>query len=82
MFDTKQIPPIQQRSVEELIDRNLLDHKRGIDEIMDRFRNTIVVRALTLCDGNQTEACRILKTHRSNLERWMREAGLSGRTNV
>ena len=37
------IPRVQQRSVEELIDQNLLEHNRGMFEIMDRFQNTVIV---------------------------------------
>lgn len=73
------IPPVQQRSVEDLIDINLLNHKRSIDEILDRFRNTVVVRALHLSDGNITDAARLLQAHRSTLVRWMDQFGLRGK---
>ena len=72
------LPPIQQRSVEELIDRALNHHNRPIDDIMFRFRNTVIVRALMLCEGNITRTAAKLRTSRENLNRWMREAGLSG----
>ena len=66
-------PPVQQRSVEELIERNLVLHKRGMDEIWVRFRNTVVVKALALRDGNITHAAALLKVHRNTLARWMKD---------
>lgn len=70
------LPKIQQRSVEELIERNLLVHKRGMDEIWDRFRNTVVIKALDLSKGNVSAAARLLKVHRNTLDRWIDEFGL------
>jgi DNA-binding NtrC family response regulator len=70
------LPPVQQRSVEELIDLNLLTHGRGIDEILSRFKNTVIVRALALKGGNASQAAELLKTHRTSLIRWMKEYGL------
>jgi DNA-binding NtrC family response regulator len=72
------IPAIQQRSVEELIDRNLLHHKRSMDEIMDRFRNSVIVRALAIHAGNITRTAQTLKTNRTTLVRWMDQFGLRG----
>jgi DNA-binding NtrC family response regulator len=74
------IPAVQQRSVEELIDRNLLDHHRSMDEIMDRFQNTVVVRALAHCDGNISRTALLLQAHRSTLIHWMEKYGLRGDT--
>jgi len=72
------LPNIQQRSVEELLDRALLVHHRSIDDILFRFRNTVIVKALVLCEGNVTRTAAMLQTSRENLNRWMREAGLRG----
>jgi DNA-binding NtrC family response regulator len=65
------LPPVQQRSIEELIDRNLLEHKRGMDEIMDRFQNTVIVRALALKAGNVSQTAVLLQVTRTTLVRWM-----------
>lgn len=73
------IPAVQQKSVEELIDVNLLQHKRSADEILDRFRNTVIVRALALSDGNITDAARLLQVNRTTLVRWMDQFGLRGK---
>lgn len=70
------LPPIQQRSVDELIERNLLLHKRGMDEIWKRFRNTVVIKAITLSNGNISETARLLKVHRNTVDRWIDEFGL------
>ena len=72
------LPVVQQHSVEELIDRNLLEHKRSMDEIMDRFRNTVIVRALAIHTGNISRTAVTLKTNRTTLVRWMDEFGLRG----
>lgn len=65
------LPPIQQRSVEELIERNLVVHQRGMDEFWERFRNTVVIKALTLCEGNVARTAMMLKVHRNTLDRWI-----------
>lgn len=70
-------PPVQQHSVEELIDRNLLEHKRSVDEIIDRFKNTVIVRALALNNGNITKTAEMLQANRTSLVRWMDEYGLN-----
>jgi len=70
------LPKIQQRSVEELIERNLILHGRGMDEIWTRFRNTVIVKALLLSDGNITAAAKLLKVHRNTLDRWIDDNGL------
>ncbi len=72
------IPPVQQRSVEELIDRNLLQHKRSIEQILDRFRNTVIARALVLNEGNITKTAKVLGVHRNTLSRWIDKHGLWG----
>jgi transcriptional regulator with PAS, ATPase and Fis domain len=65
------LPEIQQRSVEELIDRNLLEHKRSMAAIMDRFQNTVIVRALALKAGNVSQTAELLQVNRTTLVRWM-----------
>ena len=77
-MNKRPVPPVQQRSVEELIDRNLLEHKRSMDEIMHRFRNTVICRALAIHAGNITRTAQTLKTNRTTLIRWMDEFGIRG----
>lgn len=72
------IPAVQQHSVEELIDRNILEHKRSMDEIVDRFRSTVIVRALAIKAGNITGTAKMLKVNRTTLVRWMDEFGIRG----
>jgi DNA-binding NtrC family response regulator len=72
------IPPVQQRSVEELIDRNILEHKRSMDDIVDRFRNTVICRALAINGGSITRTAKMLKVNRTTLVRWMDEFGIRG----
>jgi DNA-binding NtrC family response regulator len=62
---------VRNKNVAELIDKFVGDGV-GIDSMMLRFRNSVIVRALTLTSGNITHAAAMLKTHRSNLERWLR----------
>jgi DNA-binding NtrC family response regulator len=76
MEDSVNLPPIQQRSVEELIDRNLMHHHRGLEELLARFRNTVIVRALALSDGKIRKAAELLKTDPGRLESLMDEAGI------
>lgn len=66
--------PIQ-RSVDELIGKELHDG-RGIEEIVDRFKNRVVVHALQICDGNQSHAALLLKTHRNNVVHWIHKYDL------
>lgn len=67
--------PIQ-RSVDELIAKELHDG-RSIEEIVDRFKNRVVVHALQICDGNQTHAAALLKTHRNNVVHWINKYDLN-----
>jgi transcriptional regulator with PAS, ATPase and Fis domain len=71
-----ELPKVQQRSIEELIDLNLLHHKRSISEIMDRFQNTVIARALALKSGNISQTAELLQVHRTTLVRWMRQFDL------
>jgi DNA-binding NtrC family response regulator len=66
------LPSLKNATVADYIDKALRDGK-GIDEILMRFKNSVVVRALTLQDGNVTQAAILLKTARNNLIRWMQE---------
>lgn len=72
----RDIPAIQQRLVEELIERNVTLHHRSMDEIWHRFRNTVIVWALHETNGNMCAAARLLQVHRNTFWRWMREANL------
>ena len=77
-MNKKPIPPVQQRSVEELIDRNLLEHKRGMFEIMDRFQNTVIVRALAIHAGNISRTAKTLQVGRTTLINWLNKYGIRG----
>lgn len=66
---------IKQQSVAELIDKELLAG-RGIEAIMGRFQNSVIVHALHVKEGNVSRAAVLLKTHRNNVIRWMKEAGI------
>lgn len=70
------IPTVKQRSVQELIDVHILHHKRSIDQILDRFRNTVIVRALGINEGNISKTADMLQMNRTTLVRWMDEFGL------
>jgi DNA-binding NtrC family response regulator len=70
------LPKVQQRSVEALIDLNLIKHRRSGEEIMDGFRNTLIVRALALNAGNISQTAIMLQVNRTLLIRWMRKYGL------
>ena len=63
---------VKNKNVAQLIDKFIGDGV-GIDNIMLRFRNSVIVHALTLTEGNVTRAALLLKTHRNNLERWLKE---------
>ena len=62
----------KQASVLQLIEKELRDG-RSAEEIVRRFRNCVMIRALELCDWNQLRAAALLKTHRNNLVRWIQE---------
>lgn len=47
--------PVTQKSVTELIEKELEDG-RGIEAIVERFHLSVVVHALNMTNGNQTEA--------------------------
>jgi DNA-binding NtrC family response regulator len=68
------MPPlrVKNKNVAELIDKFIGDGV-GMDQIMLRFRNSVVVRALTLTEGNVSRAAVLLKTHRNNVYDWLRE---------
>jgi DNA-binding NtrC family response regulator len=70
------IPEVQQRSVEQLIDWNIHHHHRRLDEIVDRFRNTVIVRALGLNHGNIVHTANILGLEQMELKRWMDKYGI------
>lgn len=66
----------KQKSVEELILQEIADG-RGIENILFRFRNSVIIGALNQANGNVTHASELLKCHRNNLHRWMREADMT-----
>ena len=66
---------VKQASVAKLIDKELLEGK-GMDAIMERFQNSVLVHALNLRGGNISQTAVLLKTHRNNVIRWMNEAGI------
>lgn len=76
----RNLPAIQQRSIEELIERNLVLHQRSMNEIWIRFRNTVIVKALDLSKGNASKASQMLKVHRNTFGKWMKEIGIQEKT--
>lgn len=67
---------VKPKSVRELIDHNLLVRKRDAHEILDRFRNSLVVRSLKLSNGNIRQAARMLQVSDRIMKQWMRAAGI------
>lgn len=63
-------------SVRQLIDHNIYTKKRSAHEILDRFRNSLVVRALRLSKGSIRGAADLLQISPTILKRWMREGGI------
>lgn len=61
-----------QPAVLKLIDKELQDG-RGLHEIVERFRNCVMVRALNICSGNRSHAAELLKTHRNTVTQWTRK---------
>lgn len=70
-------PLVQQRSVVELIDRSIQLYRRRLDEIVDRFRNTVIVRALELNRGNIVHTSNVLGIDTMELKRWMDKYGIT-----
>jgi DNA-binding NtrC family response regulator len=68
---------VRPKSVRDLIDHNLLIRHRAARDILDRFRNSIVVRALKLCNGNLTKTGELLQLDKETLRRWMRDSGIN-----
>lgn len=66
---------VKQQSVKELIDKEI-GEGRGIDNIVERFKNCVLTRALEMSEGNKTSAAKLLKCHRNNIQRWIDEFGL------
>ena len=63
---------VKNKNVAELIEK-FIEDGLGIDDIMLRFRNSVIVHAMTLTEGNVTHAARVLKTGRENMYRWIKE---------
>jgi DNA-binding NtrC family response regulator len=63
---------VKQQSVRELIEQ-YLDEGVGLEDMVKRFRNSVVVHAMARSNGNQVHAAKLLKTHRNNLVRWLNE---------
>jgi transcriptional regulator with PAS, ATPase and Fis domain len=65
------LPQIRQFSVDELIDRNINEHHRSLEQMVDRFRNTVIVKALTMKKGNIRQTANLLGMSQQALKRWM-----------
>jgi DNA-binding NtrC family response regulator len=74
--DEMSLPQIRQYSVEQLIDRNIQNHHRNLAEMVDRFRNTVIVRALALNHGNIVHTANILGISTVKLKNWMDRYGV------
>lgn len=68
-------PKVVQQSVVELIDKEIADG-RGMENIVERFKNCVLTRALEMTEGNKCGAAKLLKCHRNNIQRWIDEFGL------
>jgi DNA-binding NtrC family response regulator len=66
---------IKQQSVNQLIAKELSE-RRGIEEIMKRFRSCVIVHALNTNHGSIRGTARLLKTNRNSLIRWMEEGNI------
>jgi DNA-binding NtrC family response regulator len=69
------VDDVKSKSVRELIDYNLKIRGQGAFEIIARFRNSLVVRALRLNNGNRHKTARMLQIHYKTLLNWIRELG-------
>ena len=67
---------VRPQSVRQLIDFNLKEKNRSAHEILYRFRNSLVVRALRLSDGKIRPAARLLQISPQLIKTWMREANI------
>lgn len=67
-------PAVAQQSVQELIDKEL-NEGRSIHDIVERFRNCVMVRALELNNQNQVKAAKLMKVHRNTVSRWLQLHG-------
>jgi DNA-binding NtrC family response regulator len=70
------LPQIRQYSVEQLIDRNIQDHHRNLEEMVDRFRNTVIVQALALNHGNLVHTLNVLGISIVKLKNWIDKHGI------
>ena len=66
------LPSLKNATVADYIDKALREGK-GMEEILLRFKNSVIVRALELQEGNVSQSAILLKTARNNLIRWMQE---------
>jgi DNA-binding NtrC family response regulator len=78
---SKQTLVVRNATVADYIEKALLEGK-GVEEILMRFKNSVIVHALTLREGNVSQAAVLLKTHRNNLVRWIHENRLSEQFNT
>lgn len=60
--------------VAEVIKQEVLEG-RGMAEMVEHFRHLVITYVLEINKGNKTHTANILKTHRNNLARWLKEAG-------
>ena len=67
---------VRNPTVADLIDKEFRE-RRGMDEIVMRFTNSLIVRALTLQEGNVSHAAILLNIDRNELVRWMLESGIA-----
>lgn len=67
--------PSQITQGESLI-QEILSERVGLSESVERFQRRLVEDALRECDGNRSQAARMLKMHRANFVRLMRRFGI------
>lgn len=66
---------VKQQSVRELIDKEIAEG-RSMDNIVERFKNCVLTRALEMTAGNKCDAAKLLKCHRNSIQNWIDEFGL------
>ena len=67
--------PSQITQGESLI-QEILSKRVGLSESVERFQRRLVEDALRECEGNRSQAARMLKMHRANFVRLMRRFGI------
>jgi len=60
----------------ESLIQEIISERRGLSESVERLQRRLVENALRECDGNRTQAARLLNMHRPGLIRLMKRLGI------